>query len=48
LPDYLFYLQKLPGPPPESIGCPQNKTGNKRTKLWNGWCQNNGDKLWTK
>jgi hypothetical protein len=25
---------------PESIGCPQNKPGNKRTKLWNGWCQN--------
>ena len=51
-PDYLFYLQKLPDPPPpphpaESIGCPQNKPGNKRTKLWNGWCQNNGDDLWT-
>ena len=34
-PDYLFYLQKLPDPPPpaESNGCPQNKSGNKRTKL---------------
>ena len=37
-----------PPPPAESIGCPQNKPGNKRTKLWNGWWQNNGDKLWTK
>ena len=24
---------------PQSIGCPQIKPGNKRTKLWNGWCQ---------
>ena len=34
-PDYLFYLQKLPDPPPpraQSIGCPQNKPGIKRTK----------------
>ena len=30
----------FPPPPAESIGCPQNKPGNKRTKLWNGWCQN--------
>jgi hypothetical protein len=22
-PDYLFYLQKLPDPPAESIGCPK-------------------------
>jgi hypothetical protein len=29
----LFYLQKLPSPPAESIGCPQSKPGNKRTKL---------------
>ena len=47
-PDYLFYLQKLPDPTAESIGFPQNKPWNKQTKLWNGWCQNNGDKLWTK
>ena len=31
-PDYLFYLQKPTSPlPAESIGCPQNKPGNKRT-----------------
>ena len=36
-----------PPPPAELIGCPQNKPGNKRTKLCNGWCQNNGDDLWT-
>ena len=33
---------------PESIGCPQNKPGNKRNKLLNGWCQYNGEQLWTK
>ena len=44
----LFYLQTLPDPPfpAELICCPQNKPGNNRTKLWNGWCQNNGDMLW--
>ena len=43
-PEYVFYLQKLPDPSAESIGCPQNKPENKGTKLGNGWCQNNGDK----
>jgi hypothetical protein len=38
---YIFisdYKNDTPPPPAESIGCPQNKTGNKWTKSWNGWC----------
>ena len=46
----LFTKTARPPLPPfeESIGCPENKPGNKQTKLWNGWCENNGDILWTK
>ena len=45
---YFIYKNCQTPLPAESIGCPQNKPGNKRTKIWNGWCQNNGDKLCTK
>ena len=46
----LFTKTARPPPPPhpaESNSCPQNKPGNKRTKLYNGWCHNNGGILWT-
>ena len=45
---FIYKNCQTPPPPAESNSCPQNKPGNKRTKLYNGWCHNNRGILWTK